>query len=280
MATNQPTATIETITPETARQYLELNNRNRPVTLTRVAAYAQMMRRNQWILSGEPLIFNQGRLLNGQHRLLACISADQPFETFVVRDVPEIAFTVLDSGMTRSVANVLAVDGIKQANQIGSTTTMVFSYVDGKAVGTKYPRNRQDILEHVQKNLVTYENAMRVLNRAKKCGFVGSPFGALAVFVQDHQRFDEFVEGVFSGANLDQGDPRLTLRTWFMARHGHQTTMIKFCAIIKAWNAFVEGKTLAKMYAFTNGVIPRGIDFRIPDDLAANEDSDVSGINA
>jgi len=280
MAPKQPTSTIETISPETARQYLQLNERNRPVSAHRVATYAMIMKNRQWILTGEPLIFNDGRLLNGQHRLLACVQANETFDTFVVRDVPEAAFTVMDSGLNRKLSDVLAMDGFNNAKDVAAMANLVIGYCTGKTTFAFVTVQRQNIIEHVRKNALTYETAVQVGHAARNAGFTRSVFGALAVFVHDHQRFDEFIHGVLNGVNLQHGDSRLTLRNWFMARHGRQASVVKFCATIKSWNAFVEDKSHTKMYAFTNGVIPRGTGFKIPDDLKALEDSNDNATNS
>jgi hypothetical protein len=53
-----------------------------------VRDYAQDMIDGWWLLSGKTIILDEtGAVLNGQHRLLACIKADRAFETWLVEGV-------------------------------------------------------------------------------------------------------------------------------------------------------------------------------------------------
>lgn len=261
MATNQPTMTIETISPQTARQYLECNVHNRPVTKSRVDAYADSMRNGQWLLTGEPIIFNGACLANGQHRLLACIKSDIAFQTVVVRDVHPDSFAVLDSGLPRQMSHVLATAGIPNSASVAATAMLVLGYSTGKAQQRYKSVSRQEVLKHVQEHENRYTHARRAANAAKMAKFTPSVFGAHAFFAFDHQRFDEFSAGVLSGADLRAGDPRLTLRNWLYSPNNRREQHSKLCALIKAWNAFVEDESLMKIYAYTGGVYPKGRGF-------------------
>lgn len=261
MANNNTTATVETITPDTARQYLLLNHNNRPISKTRVLSYAGLIRDGLWLLSGEPIIFSNAQLLNGQHRLEACVMADTAFQTVVVRNVDNDSFQVMDSGMTRRVSDVLAGSGITNARTVASIANVVMTYSTGKMHKKVMGWPRQKVLAHVNQHLERYDNAFPVANRAKKHVLNPSSFGALAFFVYDHQRFDEYIDGVMTGENLSHGDPRLTLRTWMLKPGRPPQAAVIFTAIVKAWNAFVRNEQLAKIYAYTDAGLPTGLDF-------------------
>ena len=94
---------VEVITPAVAAEYLRLYNQgNRKPNKAQVAYYAKMMNEGEWELNGESIKFSGSgetlRLLDGQHRLMACVEANVPFETLVVRDIEEKTFDTLDQG--------------------------------------------------------------------------------------------------------------------------------------------------------------------------------------
>ncbi|NUN01320.1 MAG: hypothetical protein HUU41_09415 [Bryobacteraceae bacterium] len=58
------------ITPELARQWLERNVRNRPISENTVIAYGLDMLEGRWQYDGAPIRFDtDGNLIDGQHRL-------------------------------------------------------------------------------------------------------------------------------------------------------------------------------------------------------------------
>lgn len=102
---------VETITPAIARAYLASNQSNRKVTVTNVKDLAAAIRRGEWRLTHQGIAFScTGRLLDGQHRLLAVVEAGQPITTVVSRGLPEETFMALDIGKKRSYADVLGMD--------------------------------------------------------------------------------------------------------------------------------------------------------------------------
>lgn len=70
------TAKVETITPEIAKTMLGENVNNRRISRDNVNLFAREIRNGEWRFNGEAIKFGKdGRLLDGQHRLLAVIAA-------------------------------------------------------------------------------------------------------------------------------------------------------------------------------------------------------------
>lgn len=114
-------AKTEVITPEVARCYLEHNDINRIPNKGQIAFYANMMQNGEWQLNGEAIVFSEdGRLIDGQHRLMACVYANVPFETLVVRGVQEGAFVTIDKGRTRTHADIFRISGIANSSNISA----------------------------------------------------------------------------------------------------------------------------------------------------------------
>lgn len=94
---SQYTMSLETITPEIAARYLTHNARNRRIIPSHVETIARDIRTNNWMMNAQPICFaRSGRLLNGQHRLSACIAAGMPIEVLVLQGLAEEAYDTFD----------------------------------------------------------------------------------------------------------------------------------------------------------------------------------------
>lgn len=108
------TAKVETITPEIAKTMLGENVNNRRISRDNVNLFAREIRNGEWRFNGEAIKFGKdGRLLDGQHRLLAVIAADKPLTTLVIRGLEDETQQTMDSGKTRTLGDVLTLRGEK-----------------------------------------------------------------------------------------------------------------------------------------------------------------------
>ena len=68
--------TIEEISPEDAQKYIETMGRNRTVRSKKTNKYSQDMNNGKWELTHQGIAFDKnGRLIDGQHRMLAVIKS-------------------------------------------------------------------------------------------------------------------------------------------------------------------------------------------------------------
>lgn len=105
------TAAVELLTSGHAIAMLAKSQGNRMLRRKHVAQLAAQMRRGEWMV-GQPILFaDTGRLLDGHHRLCALREAGRDVPFLVVRGIPEAAWSVLDTGVTRRVHDRLAVVG-------------------------------------------------------------------------------------------------------------------------------------------------------------------------
>jgi hypothetical protein len=99
------------ITPETAAEYLKSNHDNRRFRKSVAADIRGALLRGEWMLNHQPVAFaHSGRLLDGQHRLTACVWSGKPLRTLVARDCDEKTFLVTDIGTRRTAADILQGD--------------------------------------------------------------------------------------------------------------------------------------------------------------------------
>jgi hypothetical protein len=100
------TAHFETINAALASKYLESNTDNRRNRKWWSTALSAAMTRGEWVTTHQGIAFDvTGRLIDGQHRLEAIVQSNQPIRMLVTRNLSEKAFSVLDSGMKRTIAD-------------------------------------------------------------------------------------------------------------------------------------------------------------------------------
>lgn len=244
--TTTPHIAIETITPEIASQYLELNIGNRLVRESTVKRYAIDMAAGHWRFTGEPIQFCGTKLMNGQHRLMACVRSGASFTTLVVRNVDPDAFEVMDSGVKRTLGDVLHRSlGMSSADKVAAAARIVMAMRDG-IMPHPTARNaytRPEVIAHVQQHSDLYSfgatimDRSRVLRRAPLAAFVvlarleGASPGIL----------ERFFDRVHTGENLSRGDARLALRNWATNLSKTPQAHEELAALIYAWNAWARG---------------------------------------
>jgi hypothetical protein len=120
------------VSPALAQAWLNLNHdENRRIKKARVSQYARTMRAGGWMPTTETIKFDSlGQLMDGQHRLLAVISAGVTVPMFVARNLPPSTFHVLDHIGPRTVLwwvdnGFLRSTAVAMATQIGGTKVRV-----------------------------------------------------------------------------------------------------------------------------------------------------------
>jgi hypothetical protein len=99
---------VVTITPEMASQMLCHNTGNREVRDSIVAKYMRIIARGEWKLTHQGIAFDvDGKLVDGQHRLMAIVRTETAVQMMVTRGVDPETFGVLDQGARRTAADIL-----------------------------------------------------------------------------------------------------------------------------------------------------------------------------
>jgi hypothetical protein len=103
---------ITEVSPEGAAHILANKNpRNRPLSRERVRRYAAEMEAGRWKLTHQGLAFDaDDNLLDGQHRLAAVKLYGKPVSFYVAYEAPQDTFGAIDTGITRTAAQALAIE--------------------------------------------------------------------------------------------------------------------------------------------------------------------------
>jgi hypothetical protein len=251
---------VMTITPEIAQEWTVLNTRNRPVRYTKVAQYARDMEAGRWLLNGETIkIATDGTILDGQHRLYACMQAEVPFETIVIRGLPVEAQDTIDTGMARKFADQLTLRGEVNTPLLGAIARWAFKWLHGVRMTGSADR---DPTHNEMFALMEAEPRIReactfaVSARTRFKSVTGSVWGMawLLFHGSDHLAAEVFLEKVLSGEDIGSGHPALAFRNriWNAREAGERLTQYEQLAyLIIAWNAFKDDRPL-KIVKFPN----------------------------
>jgi hypothetical protein len=129
---NQIIAEPFNLTPADAEALFERNAddeyKNRPAGQATIKKFARAMDRG-WKFTGEPLIISRsGRLLNGQHRLRACIESGCSFPVLIVFGIDDDAFAYMDQGRKRGAGDIFHICGVPKANNMAAAARWVWRY--------------------------------------------------------------------------------------------------------------------------------------------------------
>ena len=256
----------EIIDPLKAQLYLSHNTINRRLDKRTVECYAELMKRGLWGESNDAICFTKdGALANGQHRLNAVIIAGGAYPFIVMRGLCDSDMANMDNGKNRTAADNLYIKGVKRSNAIsaiikrrillGNYRRTVLSSDGSNGVNSMKIHNKV-IMEEYEMRSGYYDSLAflaeklysknRLLTKSDYGGFISylnlnlnHPFEACSGF------FDEFVENV-----KPTNDVVILLRNRLLNDRISMTKMTGFARqklIIKAWNAWITGKTVKRL---------------------------------
>lgn len=261
-----PYAETVTITPADAKEWLH-NSRfeNRRLDDRIVNKIRRDIKKGKWLFDGSPIRFDRdGNVLDGQHRLQAIINAGTAVESVVVRDLPKEAINTIDTGKSRSVADILHFGGHINASLLASACRLSIGYREFHGDLKKWVDSRarerlstQEVLAEANNNPKLVEAVQNMVSRPS-CGKMMGGGVASVAFMLFH-RIDKYHAEVFfhafdKGVGLELGSPILALRNTLLFRtygeykkNGNQAIVSKMAITIKAWNLYRKGKNIERL---------------------------------
>ncbi len=212
-------------------------------------------------MTGETIGFNEeGVLVDGFHRLMGVVKADTAVKMLVVTGIKPEAAAVMDSGLTRSMADAISVTAQLPgyAAQIAATAKMILGWEQdivhsNSSMTTKI--SRIDIVNFAEDNGEKIIDCIQRGENAKHA--IGGSTTSWSAFLYrvsgpeyDQALVNSFMDGIVSGAGLQMGDPRLACRNWFitskLTRRRNSPGITKELAlqiIVRAWNFYATNVT-------------------------------------
>ncbi len=121
-----PKTEIRTITPELARQYLSNQIRNRKWRRDLVDRYKGEMAAGRWHMNGQTIVFDDnGRMVDGQHRMMAVSEFGKPVDMLIVTGVAQGLEATIDMGKARTLGDVFQMKGVRNAKLLSRTSKLL-----------------------------------------------------------------------------------------------------------------------------------------------------------
>lgn len=249
------TLETELITPDTAREYMQKNTNNRPLSRGQVEALARDIREGLWRQTHQGIAFDiEGNLADGQHRLAAIIEAETPIYLLVARGVPLDAKKVLDVGRKRTVGDMLAMDGVKNTMILASIARIGLIY-DQKDFSSKGVRSvtAPQVYAYAHEHLgelgtATYRTHTLKHQIPTTTAVIGSAF--YLFHRVDVEATEQFFNAIANMRTNGEGDPRLALMRRLnglrMDRESASTLHV-LDLFIRAWNWWRLDREVAKL---------------------------------
>lgn len=242
----------EKIDKKKAADYLSRNSNNRPLKPLHVKHLAAVITRGEWVENGEAIMFDvNGSLINGQHRCHAVIASGVPITTLVIRGLAENAFQTLDQGSKRTAGDVLGVIGEKNCNHLAASAKVFLSIercytVEGRGIHRMPDVSAKLVVDTINNHPALREMTNAVANRKHLKSLGVSKIAGVLAYAATHGAYahmaHQFIDDLNSGANLPKNSPVLLLRDRLTLPRQSPTELVS--VIIKAWNAYTQGKSL------------------------------------
>ena len=195
------------VTPTMAADWLEHNFDNRKVIPNHVRSLEIVFRRGDMQLNGQTIKLSKtGRLLDGQHRLMACVNTGIGFWTFVVRDLEEETFDTIDlGGVTRRVKDVFGIRGEANSKELAATLNVLDHFI--RSGGGFFDGLKGSFTVSVADSLLSRHPKVRLSitvidNKRNVLWRCASACCAHYLFSLSSQRLaDEFVDVLTNGSN-------------------------------------------------------------------------------
>lgn len=257
------TTGVAEITPELAKNILENRNAgNRPLKAAHIKMLMTTLKRDEWMLNGESIAFSEsGRLLDGQHRLTACVNSGKSFKTVVIKGIEDdAAFGTIDIGKPRSVTDLMSLQGLPKAPLFSAIAKQHKAWIETEDKNKFALASRQYTERNVALHGKKYESVIRpAFDVAQKLGRKSSAIGFAALLILemaegDGAAFFAELESIWK----DECSPDPKSPTFILYNHINQADhiyranqMTLLAALtIKAFNAYVN-KTLIKNLFWT-----------------------------
>lgn len=257
------------VTPEMAKDFLTKNTNNyRAISKSVVDKISKAITNGEWKINGTTIKFTKdGRLMDGQHRLLAIIKSGISVPSIVVYELPEDSDITLGEEEKRKLSDHLTKKGESNTKLLSSVLNIIVTY----SRGTFYNKNEKITATSAIKILDNYPTIRDSVSKFSKKNLIATP-SVLAVchflLKLKHKNNSELVEDFFDrligGNNLSENNPILVLRNTLISikTKGNSGLSRKFTAsmLMKTWNYHVSTKKkrkLTKNFLLKDSIIPK-----------------------
>lgn len=256
----KPRFKLVTVTPTKAEAWLKKNVSNRHIRDSHVARLGRDMEHGRWDINGVPIIFaNDMTLLDGQHRLMACVRSGCPFTTLVAYDVHPDAMKNIDIGIKRFYSDRLKLEGVSKNHKLVASLTSAYHEYSTGGVG-KDRATYNELSELYDKHAIELVNAADWVASVRIGPSGVNPTAAALAYMlmskTSPRIAEEYIEACITGESITRQHPAWTVRRRVQSQKEAGTPLARndhFALIARGWNALRSGRTFSKTYTRGKG---------------------------
>lgn len=260
-----------TVTPDLAANWLEkTNTNNRTVVEAHVETLASDMLSGRWRgKNGEAIRFDiNGRLVDGQHRLWACVQSGCNFVTLLITGVDPEDYSTIGVGRKKKLADFLGpVHHEKNTNLMASTIKLVDSWDKGRLGTAAHDvTSIRDLEETYYKYKGIAESCARIASLRETRVLLNPTYASFIHFVATYEGYgaqvEVFMQTLGNGLGLVEDNPIYHLRKYLLTLRGpiadrkRPGKLYVLALAIKAWNAFRDEKRIKSLQFKSNEEFP------------------------
>jgi hypothetical protein len=233
-----------------------LNLKNRPMKPAKIKHYASDMAAGLWAVTGDTIKFGiDGLLKDGQNRLAACVRAGRPFSSHTVFGIRPELFARMDIGKNRTGGDVFSIAGIPYANHTAAAVRWLLILTGDDPADRGAQFSNEELLKAYREQFdgeKLEHSIQEALSVRKTCNHPVGPLAALHYLFAERQSrmaddfFDEWATG--RGKRVRAPSRYLQKRLVEIAASSNNRVHenVRNALIIKAWNAYLAGRTVSK----------------------------------
>ena len=229
------------ITPQVAKFWLQHKHTNRSIHLKVLIKLKRALEHARWEINGETIIFDeQGRLIEGQHRLQAVVDTDVTIWSLVVYGIDKARFKTMGQGSKRTAGDILSIRGEKNARNLAAALRWVWRYENNQMLNAHPDITDDELADTIEEHpdivqSLTYGAQM-------KRGIVAPGLVTALHYLcskKDKALANHFYWSLAMGTNLEEGNPIYVLRETLAKRVKARQILRderKAPMVILAWN--------------------------------------------
>lgn len=265
---------VVTVTPDMAKDWLSRNGKNRRYSQQHAEKIAKSIKAGEWVVNGETICFDDnGRLLDGQHRLNAIILSGQPIRVAVATGISDpSAFETYDSVQrTRGADQIAEMKGVSNARRVTAAARVVMAWEKSKTISEFHrammgnvsgtPHELSDLASEIAEEV---DHCHKMIGSTiLKMTRVGSALLGMLVILNriDPVTTQSFLTKVSTGVVDGPKDPALVYRDRMLSGNGmfkneRRWRVAAMAITVKAWNAEKSGSSVSTLRFRQDGDSP------------------------
>ena len=251
---NLPKTDNVVVTPKKATAWLNITKasgfKNRAINHVLLDKLCADLRAGKWIPNAETIkLDKEGVVIDGQHRLIACVKTGISFIASVAKNVDREAFSTIDCGCARNASQVLRMDNVKYYKHVAATICTIVQIRKKMLMARCNKMTNTEVLEFYRENSELLDQSIAaVLPTATSHKHLTPRIAAAALFVlvtdygASWDEASDFVLGCLSNETQKNDIVNSFRDTLNKKRDVKMAEGVKFYNLVLIWNAIHTGK--------------------------------------